>query len=128
MQIEALRMHKGRPLAKFAGIDDADAALPLLGGRITVARADVTLEDGEYLDDDLVGCTIVDDAGNALGAVVAVEHYPASDMLVVGEGRTMIPLVRDFIRYVDIHERRIVAVLPPGLLDERLAESDHPVT
>ena len=57
---------------------------------------------------------------------MAVEHYPASDMLVVGEGRAMIPLVRDFIRAVDIEERRIVVVLPEGLLDERLAESDHP--
>ncbi len=44
----------------------------------------IALAPGEYLDDDLVGCDVEDAVGTRYGAVERVEHYPSSDMLVVG--------------------------------------------
>jgi ribosomal 30S subunit maturation factor RimM len=50
------------------------------------------------------------------GTVERVEHYPASDMLIVG-GK-MLPMVKAFIRSIDPTSHSIVvADLPPGLLD-----------
>lgn len=122
LRIATLRMHKGRPLVAFEGIADATAAEPLVGATLRLDRADVVLESGEYFDDDLVGCTLVDAAGVALGEVAAVEHYPAQDVLLIGAGRAMVPLVRAFVREVNVAAKRILVELPPGLLDAREAD------
>lgn len=129
LRIAALRMHKGRPLVRFDGVDDATAAEDLVGATLAIDRDAVVLSADEYLDDDLAGCVLVDAAGAVLGEVISVEHYPAQDVLMVAvPGRprnrpAMVPLVRAFVRGVDIAHKRIVVELPPGLLDP--AEADE---
>jgi 16S rRNA processing protein RimM len=122
LRVAAVRLHKGRPLARFDGFDDATAAEALVGAALSVGRDDVTLGDGEFLDADLIGCTLVDARGASLGEVVGVEHYPAQDMLVVGAHRALVPLVRAFVKHIDVAAKRIEVEVPPGLLDERQAE------
>ena len=125
LRVRALRRHQGRPLAAFEGVDDAMAAQVLVGAALAIDRADVVLEDGEYFDDDLVGCALVDTAGNVLAEVLAVEHYPAQDVLQValprGAGHAMVPMVRAFVKGIDVAARRISVELPRGLLDSREA-------
>ncbi len=122
LRVTSVRRHKDRPLVHFAGIDDATSAEALIGSTLAIDRTAVVLARDEYLDDDLTGCAIVSVDGAHLGDVVAVEHYPAQDILVVGAARAMLPLVRAFIRSVDIAARRIVVDVPPGLLDPSEAE------
>ena len=122
LRVRATRMHKGRPLAAFDGFDDVNAAEVLVGATLALDRADVVLAHGEYLDADLVGCGLVDAAGRRLGDVVAVDHYPSQDMLVVGTARTLVPMVGAFVKSVDIAQQRIVVDLPPGLLNDREAD------
>jgi 16S rRNA processing protein RimM len=122
VRVRALRRHQGRPLIAFEGVEDADAAQLLVGAALAIARDDVELADGEYFDDDLVGCELVDGAGTVLADVVAVEHYPAQDVLLVGARRAIVPMVRAFVKAVDVRARRIVVELPPGLLDQAEAE------
>ena len=110
LQIAAMRRHQGRPLIRFAGVDDATDAAALVGSTLWVDRSDVVLAANEYLDDDLV-------AGVELGRVTGVEHFPAQDMLLVGPARAMLPLVRAFVRSIDVAARRIVVDVPPGLID-----------
>jgi 16S rRNA processing protein RimM len=120
--VRSVRLHKGRPLVAFVGIDDATTATSLVGAVLALDSADVLLGEGEYLDADLVGCALVDGDGTILANVVEVAHYPASDMLIVGETRTLVPLVAAFVQHVDVVARRISVTLPPGLLDEREAD------
>lgn len=120
--MRSLRLHKGRPLVAFDGIGDAAAAEPLVGATLALDRADVALAADEFFDDDLIGCALVDARGAVLGEVRAVEHYPAQDVLLVGAARAMVPLVREFVRAVDVRAKRIAVELPPGLLDAREAE------
>jgi 16S rRNA processing protein RimM len=130
LRVRALRRHQGRPLLAFDGVDDADAAQVLVGAALFVDRGVVALGEGEYFDDDLVGCSLVDVGGAVLGDVVAVEHYPAQDVLLIGRapfdklrtGSAMVPLVRAFVRGIDVGARRITVDLPPGLLDPREAD------
>jgi ribosomal 30S subunit maturation factor RimM len=58
-----------------------------------------------------------DPGGRELGIVVAVEHYPAGDYLVVGERRALVPVVPAFIQSIDCAAGTITAELPDGLLD-----------
>ena len=126
LRIRALRRHQGRPLIAFDGVADADAAQLLVGASLAIDRDVVELGDGEYFDDDLVGCALLDGAGTVLADVVAVEHYPAQDVLVVARQgdarRAIVPLVRAFVKAVDVRARRIVVELPPGLLDQGEAD------
>lgn len=123
LRVRALRRHQGRPLASFEGVDDANAAAPLVGATLTIERGAVSLARGEYFDDDLIGCALVDASdGRGLGEVVAVEHYPAQDVLLIGDRRAMVPMVRAFIASVDVDAKRIAVTLPPGLLDSGEAD------
>lgn len=128
LRVRALRRHQGRPLVSFDGVDDATAAQTLVGAMLAIDRGDVALDEGEYFDDDLVGCALVDGDGGVLAEVVAVEHYPAQDVLVVvlprerGGGRAMVPLVGAFVKAIDVRARRISVELPPGLLDSQEAD------
>ena len=122
LRIRSLRRHQGRPLIAFDGIEDANAAEALVGATLAIDRDAVDLAKDEYFDEDLVGCALVDANGTALGAVVAVEHYPAQDVLLVGARRAMVPLVRAFVKRVDVGAKRILVELPAGLLDASEAE------
>jgi len=116
VSIEDLREHKGRLLLTLHGVADATAAERFVGGTFYVDRDLIPLEAGEYLDVDLIGCTLRSVDGTIHGRVERVEHYPASDMLVVA-GR-MVPMVHAFIRSIDIAKREITVDVPPGLLDD----------
>jgi 16S rRNA processing protein RimM len=115
VRIASVRPHKGRLLVRFAGIDDAAAAEAYVGGTLLAPREAIALDDGEYLDDDLVGCTVHRIDGSVIGEVDRIEHYPSSDMLVIA-GR-MIPMVRAIVTEIDLNRRRIVIDPPEGLLD-----------
>jgi 16S rRNA processing protein RimM len=115
MLLTGVREHKGRLLLRLAGVETAEDALALTGAVFQAQRDRLQLEPGEHFDADLVGCELFDSAGVSIGLVSAVEHYPASDMLIV-DGK-MIPMVREFIRTVDTARRRIEVELPEGLLD-----------
>jgi 16S rRNA processing protein RimM len=101
-----------RYIVQFEGVFDRSAADSLRG---------VELE-AEPLDDvadvlwvhELVGATVRDAAGVALGVIASVEANPASDLMVLESGG-LIP-----VRFVTAHDApaHIVDVdIPEGLLD-----------
>ena len=122
--IASVREHQKRLLLRFEGIDDATAAARFAPCELLVARDELArgVAPGEYLDIDLIGCRVVDAAGTNLGTVRDVEHYPASDMLVVGRG--MIPMIREFILSIDLAATEIRVEIPLGLLNDADATSD----
>jgi 16S rRNA processing protein RimM len=115
IEVVSVREHKGRLLIRIGGVESANDAQRYVNATFYADRKRIELERGEYLDVDLIGCTLVDLTGNSLGVVSAVEHYPNSDMLVVN-GK-MVPMIHQFIRSIDVKVKRITAELPEGLLD-----------
>lgn len=83
------------PVARFAEITSRDAAEALRGQLVTVPRSALPpLAEGEYYHADLIGLPCVDEAGEALGVVVAVENFGAGDILEVERTdgkRAMVP-------------------------------------
>jgi len=113
--LKSVREHKGRLLIRFEDAASPEDAEKLAGATLYAERDRIELKPDEYLDRDLIGCT-VNDATGVLGVVERVDHYPGSDMLVVG-GK-LIPLIQPFITAIDIGAKRIEVELPPGLLDD----------
>ena len=76
--------NKGGAVARFAEITDRNAAEKLRGTALTVPRSALpALGDDEYYHADLVGLPAISTAGEALGAVVAVENFGAGDVLEI---------------------------------------------
>jgi len=114
--IESVREHKGRLLIVLEQAHDATAAQRYNGATFFAPKESLDVDEGEYLDVDLAGCTVRDESGRVYGTVRGVEHYPSSDMLVIGE--RLLPMVRAFIASIDIKKKEIVVNdLPAGLLD-----------
>ncbi len=109
-------------MIRIAGIDDANAAEALVGAQLTIAREDAPLNAGEYFDEDLVGCRLLDEAGIERGVVVDVLHYPNQDLLVIGAARALLPLIAAFIASVDVARKEIRVTVPAGLLDPSAAD------
>jgi len=117
ISISSVRPHKGRILISIAGIEDSNAAAVYAGATLYAPRDAIRLSEGEYLDDDLVGCRVLGIDGTRYGSVDRVEHYPGSDMLVV-DG-SMVPMVRAIVTEIDLARRTIVVDPPEGLFEAR---------
>jgi 16S rRNA processing protein RimM len=115
IELASAREHKNRLLIRIRGVESANDAQRYVNATFFADRQRIELERGEYLDVDLVGCTLLDTNGKELGVVSAVDHYPSSDMLVIN-GK-LVPMVSAFIRSIDIAGKRITVELPEGLLD-----------
>ena len=71
-------------IARFEGITDRTQAEALRGSLVEIDRnALPPLEEGEYYHADLVGLPCIDERGQAIGTVVAVENFGAGDLLEV---------------------------------------------
>jgi 16S rRNA processing protein RimM len=115
IRISAVRPHKGRLLIRIEGVEDADVAQAYAGALLYAPRAAIALETGEYLEDDLVDCAVLGTNDTPYGTVERVEHYPASDMLIVA-GR-MVPMVAAIVVEIDLDRGRIVIDPPAGLFE-----------
>lgn len=116
LRCSGVRRHHERLLVAFEGITTPEAARALVGVELSVPRDDVPLGADEYYDVDLIGMRLVDDDERELGRVSAVRHFPAQDCLVIEPGGGLVPLVKAFVRAVDVAARTIRTSLPEGLL------------
>ena len=82
-------------VARFEGVIDRGAAEALRGSLVEIDREALPpLPEDEYSHADLVGTLCVDHEGTAIGSVVAVENFGASDLLEVEKSdgrRSLIP-------------------------------------
>jgi len=82
----------------------------------------VEASEDEYLWEDLIGCTVVTDAGCSLGEVTALQEYGAQDILTVvagsdfdEPGEWMLPFTEEVILNVDLDAGKIEVHLPEGM-------------
>ena len=116
LTIQSSQWHKGHFLLGFSEFPDMTAAEKL---QWKTLEADATnapeLEEDEFLSEDLVGLMVLTEEGRPLGKVDEVLPYPAHDILVVG--KLMIPAVKEFVKEVNLDEKRIVVRLLEGMED-----------
>ena len=117
--VESARAHRDRFLVKFRDIDTRSSAEELRGALFVDAERTRRLDDDEFWIHDLVGCALVDGAGERLGLVTGVTPGPAQDLLVVDTpaGERFVPFVEPIVRSVDATARTVTIDPPPGLLD-----------
>ena len=123
--IEESRPHGAASwLLKFEGIDDQPSAMTLAKQEIYALRDDLpaTLTDdadGMYLS-DLVGYTLADAEGNAIGIIDDIDDSTANTLIIVRrpDGRkTLVPYSDELLAGFDTDTRTLTLNVPEGVLD-----------
>ena len=118
-EVESTWFHGDTLIFKFRGVDSISDAELLSGAEVRVPASErVPLEDGEFFEDDLIGCEVVDhSSGASLGQVTAFDAGGGAGLLVVGSGGSalLVPFARTICVEIDPAARRIAVDLPAGL-------------
>jgi 16S rRNA processing protein RimM len=124
-------------IVKAAGIETRNDAERWRDRWLLLPRTELPEpEEGEVYLDDLVGLEVIEQgaegkgegegddatsgAGRPLGTVGEVYELPQGIILdVVRDGRTVVclPFSDDVVKELDVEAKRVVVVVPPGLLD-----------
>ena len=118
--VSAARLHLGRLLVRFEGVEDRDAAAELRGALLSIPmEAARPLAADEFWPHQLVGLDVVDREGRRRGRVAEVVPGAAHDLLAValpdGE-RRLVPAVAALVT-VELGAGRVLVDTVPGLLD-----------
>lgn len=109
-------------IVKFEDVDSQDGARALTGSEVFFPHslADSS-QTGEMSLPELVGYTVVDASdGNDIGTLCGIDDTTVNMLFVISasDGREiLVPVNPDWIDEVDSGRRRIVMMMPPGLLE-----------
>ena len=108
--VEATGRSGGVLTVKLAGVLDRTAAEALKGAVVAVPRSELPpCAAGDFYRADLLGCDVVNLAGDRLGVVAHFVETPAHALMVVrGVREYWVPAVPQHLRRVDLEARRIV--------------------
>lgn len=104
----------------FEGYQDISDSVKLKGLLLGVDEKNrVQLPPGMHYFYEMIGCKVYDKNEYA-GEVTGVDNYGSSDLLVVKNGNKsfFIPLLKEFVKKIDVGAKRIDADLIEGFTDE----------
>ena len=121
IELKVVNFRKNRPFdfLKVEELNSPEEIKALKGFEIHAKKNDISLEKGQYFYEDLKSCDVYDQGNILLGKVKEVEEFPAQLTLRVGrKGKPdfFVPFVKQFIKAVDIENKRILIEKIEGLL------------
>lgn len=121
-KIENFWFQKSQVILKFKGRNRPHEVAELVGNEIQIPEEErVELPEDTYFDSDLEGCSVYED-GNYLGFVKEVfkgsKDNPNLVVQMDDNQEFMIPMVKQFLKLIDIDSKTIQVDLPPGLIDQ----------
>ena len=115
--VKSYRHHKIFDMIVFEGLDNINDVLGYKGEKVYANRADLTTD--KNLKQDLIGLEVYAN-DRLIGTVKEILISKAHDILVIktdGKNR-MVPLVDEFIKSVDMENKKIEVNEIKGLFDE----------
>ena len=116
--IKSYRHHKIFEMITLYGYDNINEVLKFLNKGVFVKKSDLDLSDKEYLDEDLINLNIIFN-NQEVGHVVAIRQInPKSKVIeaVINDKPTLIPYHEDFIKSIDIKNKRLEMDLIEGMI------------
>ncbi len=122
-EIEGVRYQKEMVILKLKGVSDRNAAEALKERDIYITEADLRkLPEDTFYIRDLIGCKALSaDDGSEIGEITDVLQNSAQDIYQIrlANGKvTLIPVVAEFVKEVDIEQKLVKIRLIPGFIDE----------
>lgn len=116
-----IQPHGGVVLIAFKGIETVEQAEKLRGSRLYINRDDISLPEGRYFIDDLIGCSVFDaDSGKKYGVISEVSQTGANDVWHISDSgkEYLLPAIDDVIVSVAPKEERVVIRPMKGIFDD----------
>ena len=120
VKLESCRKFHREWLLRFEGYPDRDAVEDFRQHFLAVPRVELPpLGDGEVYERELVGFAVRDEKDEPLGIVSEVYELPTGVAIEVqGPKREfLLPFKSEYVKETDRDGRRLVVVIPDGLLD-----------
>jgi len=120
LTIASSRVHKGRPIVAFEGLESVEAVERFAGTELRIPEASLqALGSGWYYEYQLIGCTVKTVDGRIVGTVARVDSGPGGSRLVVpgNRGDILVPFVPQICVSVDLAEKGVRIDPPEGLLE-----------
>ncbi len=121
-EVEGARAHKNMVLLKLKGVDTPEQAAAMRGKMLYIDREDVTLEEGEYFVQDLLGLSVYDaDSGRRYGELVQISQTGANDVyhVMFEDGKIrLVPKIPQVVLSIDTEAERIEIRPLEGLFED----------
>ncbi len=122
VRIRNLNQQATMTLLELSGVESREEADALKDCYLCAYKEQLpALSADEYYVYELVGCRVTDTSGQLLGTAAEIQSGTAQDLMVVTtpENKTFsVPLVRAFIKKIDMEKKMIIIEPIPGLLSE----------
>jgi len=118
IEIQSVRVMPKALVARIKGVNSREEAEALTGTRLYLPRARLpAAETGEWYHDDLIGLRAVSGDGAAIGRVVAVHNFGASDIIEIepaaGGENLLVSFTEATVPEVDLEAGTLTLVPPP---------------
>lgn len=118
VKVESAAIHKGMWVFSLDGYSDRDKAETLRGLMVQIPISErVSLPEGQFYLDEIIGLQVYETDGSLLGEVKDVLQPGGNDVYVVegGARRVMVPAVKEMVKEIDLNSGKMIVDLPPGL-------------
>lgn len=123
-EISNVQTAKDGVVARLKGVSTREEADALKGVEFYVDRnrlPDVE-DDSTFYFEDLIGLVAINENGSALGQVVAVQNFGASDLLEVrpatGGATVLVPFTREIVPDIDREAGWLLMLAPEGIFED----------
>jgi len=118
--VEDSRLSDRFVFIKFKEVQSRDEAERLRDKYLYIPDEELfPLKDDEFYHHQLIGLKVFDQDNGYLGVVKDIETYPLNDFLSIeseNKKNYLIPVVKDFIKEVDIKSQKVTVHVVEGLL------------
>ncbi|MGN9164052.1 ribosome maturation factor RimM [Tissierellaceae bacterium HCP3S3_D8] len=120
--LQNVRYHKGIVIVKFREFDNINQVIDFIDDFIYVDDEHrIILPDNHYFIHDLRDCDVFDMSGRKIGVVKDVLQTGGNDVYIVDDDinkkEYLIPAVKDFIKKVDVSDKKIVIDPIEGMIE-----------
>ncbi len=118
--VRSVRYLNGLPYLCFEGYDSPEQAKKLNAWLIRIPQEEaVSLPEGQYYWFELVGMTVLSEAGEKLGEIAEVFATGSNDVYVMKQGKkeVYIPATKEVVKKIDRQARTMTIHVVEGLLD-----------
>lgn len=116
--ITGYRHHKNFEMITLRGYEDINQVLKYKGLPVFVRREDLQLEEGQFLDEDLIGFE-VDVDGQKYGEITGIRNAGTGNKLIVIEGENhataLLPFQLEFVSKIDFEQRKVIVTPIAGM-------------
>lgn len=118
-KIVSYRRHKNYDMVILEGYNDINQVLPLIKQEVYINKEDLSLNDGEYCYDDIIGYDVCTD-NQKKGIVSDIYLIDSTRRLMdvkMPDKTVMVPVHPDFIKEVDKNKKVVILTAPEGMFE-----------